>query len=249
MVLLFPVCCPPLAQCNENISPSVLNRLIKEVKEYTKNPVSDIVLQVNEANVTDIRADLQGPGSAHTHASSYRLVPSGLTTRVGGVYAAETPYQGGVFRMKLLFGPDFPAAPPKGYFITPIFHPNVSKAGEICVNTLKKDWKSDCKLSHILMVVRCLLIEPNPESALNEEAGRLFMEDYDSYSQRARLLTSIHAIKEPEAGTSASPVEFSDGDAGTKSSGAPTSSKTSGKEDGPAADKKKMEKKRSLKRL
>ena len=27
-------------------------------------------------------------------------------------------------------------------------------------------------------VVRCLLIEPNPESALNEEAGRLFMEDY-----------------------------------------------------------------------
>ena len=25
---------------------------------------------------------------------------------------------------------------------------------------------------------RCLLIEPNHESALNEEAGRLFMEDY-----------------------------------------------------------------------
>ena len=54
--------------------------------------------------------------------------------------------------MKLVFGPDFPAAPPKGYFITPIFHPNVSKTGEICVNTLKKDWKADCKLSHILMV-------------------------------------------------------------------------------------------------
>jgi len=50
----------------------------------------------------------------------------------------------------------------QGYFITPIFHPNVAKNGEICVNTLKKDWKSDCKLSHILMVVRCLLIEPNP---------------------------------------------------------------------------------------
>jgi len=27
--------------------------------------------------------------------------------------------------MKLVFGPDFPSAPPKGYFITPIFHPNV----------------------------------------------------------------------------------------------------------------------------
>lgn len=30
-----------------------------------------------------------------------------------------------------------------------------------------------------MQVVRCLLIEPNPESALNEEAGRLFMEDYN----------------------------------------------------------------------
>ena len=37
------------------------------------------------------------------------------------------------------------------------------------------------------------------------------MEDYESYSQRARLLTSIHAAKEPEAGTSTSPVEFAEG--------------------------------------
>ena len=47
-------------------------------------------------------------------------------------------------------------------------------------------------------VVRCLLIEPNPESALNEEAGRLFMEDYEAYAQRARLMTSIHALKEKD---------------------------------------------------
>jgi ubiquitin-protein ligase len=45
--------------------------------------------------------------------------------------AAETPFHGGCFRMKLVFGPDFPSAPPKGYFITPIFHPNVAKNGEI----------------------------------------------------------------------------------------------------------------------
>lgn len=40
---------------------------------------------------------------------------------------------------------------------------------------------------------RCLLIEPFPESALNEEAGRLLMEDYEAYAQHARLMTSIHA--------------------------------------------------------
>jgi hypothetical protein len=28
--------------------------------------------------------------------------------------AAGTPFEGGVFRMKLVLGPDFPASPPKG---------------------------------------------------------------------------------------------------------------------------------------
>lgn len=40
--------------------------------------------------------------------------------------------------MKLVLSSDFPQVPPKGYFLTKIFHPNISKSGEICVNTLKK---------------------------------------------------------------------------------------------------------------
>jgi len=74
-----------------------------------------------------------------------------------------------------VFGADFPHVPPKGWFITQIFHPNVSKTGEICVNTLKRDWKPENTLQHVLQVIRCLLIEPNPESALNEEAGRMLL--------------------------------------------------------------------------
>ncbi len=41
----------------------MLNRLIKEVKEYTKAPVSDIKLQINEENFTDLRAEISGPGA------------------------------------------------------------------------------------------------------------------------------------------------------------------------------------------
>ena len=40
----------------------MLNRLIKEVKEYTKAPVADIKLQLNEENFTDLRAEISGPG-------------------------------------------------------------------------------------------------------------------------------------------------------------------------------------------
>ncbi|PNH00536.1 Ubiquitin-conjugating enzyme E2 22, partial [Tetrabaena socialis] len=43
-------------------------------------------------------------------------------------------------------------------------------------------------------IIRCLLIQPFPDSALNEEAGKLLLEDYDEYDKRARLMTSIHAL-------------------------------------------------------
>ena len=39
-----------------------------------------------------------------------------------------------------------------GYFLTKIFHPNVAKNGEICVNTLKRDWKREYGIAHILLV-------------------------------------------------------------------------------------------------
>ena len=85
-----------------------------------------------------------------------------------------TAYEGGVFKCKLRLESDFPAKPPKGNFLTKIFHPNVApQTGEICVNTLKKDWsQTGWSLSHIFEVIKCLLIVPFPESSLNEEAGR-----------------------------------------------------------------------------
>ena len=54
--------------------------------------------------------------------------------------------------MKLALGSDFPTSPPKGYFLTKIFHPNVSKTGEICVDTLKRDWKPELGIKHLLLV-------------------------------------------------------------------------------------------------
>lgn len=107
---------------------------------------------------------------------------------------AGTPYEGGRFEVRLSLGARFPSEPPRGVFATKIFHPNVALgSGAICVNTLKKDWEPRLGLAHVLQVVRCLLIVPFPESALNDEAGRLFMHSYDEYARRARLWTAIHA--------------------------------------------------------
>lgn len=110
------------------------------------------------------------------------------------LFTAGTPYSNGYFKVKLLLSKNFPSVPPKAFFITKIFHPNVDiKSGEICVNTLKKDWNPDLGIKHILLTIKCLLIVPNPESALNEEAGKLLLEHYDDYSRRATMMTEIHA--------------------------------------------------------
>lgn len=104
-----------------------------------------------------------------------------------------TPFAGGKFRCKLVLSEDYPNVPPQGFFLTKIFHPNVSATGSICVNTLKKDWTSDVTIKHVFLVIRCLLIVPFPESSLNDEAGKLFMDSYEEFEKRAKIMTNVHA--------------------------------------------------------
>eukprot|EP00123_Amoebidium_parasiticum_P001609 comp12747_c0_seq1/m.7861 comp12747_c0_seq1/g.7861 ORF comp12747_c0_seq1/g.7861 comp12747_c0_seq1/m.7861 type:complete len:202 (-) comp12747_c0_seq1:398-1003(-) len=170
-----------MATMNENVSPAVMPRVAKEVKKLMASKLEGIKIEINDQDMTDIQAVIDGP--------------------VG------TPYEGGRFRVRLSLGNDFPTAPPSGTFLTKIFHPNVSAAGEICVNTLKKDWKPTLGLEHIFLTVRCLLIDPNPESALNEEAGKLLLEDYDGYAKHARLMTSIHATPRAVGATQSKGME------------------------------------------
>jgi len=104
-----------------------------------------------------------------------------------------TPYHGKFFHLKLVLSGDFPNSPPRGFFLTKIYHPNVNiETGDICVNTLKRDWTSTTTISHVLSVIRCLLIVPFPESSLNDEAGKLFMDSYEEYERRARLMAGVH---------------------------------------------------------
>lgn len=44
-----------------------------------------------------------------------------------------------------------------------------------------------------------MLINPNPESALNEEAGKLLLDNYNEFFQRAKLMTEIHAKKDTDS--------------------------------------------------
>ncbi|KAJ4349292.1 hypothetical protein N0V95_004722 [Ascochyta clinopodiicola] len=105
-----------------------------------------------------------------------------------------TPYANGVWRLHLDIPPTYPTAAPTAFFRTRCWHPNVDEAtGAVCVETLKRDWSSTLKLRDVLVTISCLLIQPNPASALNEEAGKLANEDWAGFCRRAKLMTDIHA--------------------------------------------------------
>eukprot|EP01089_Gocevia_fonbrunei_P003712 TRINITY_DN1366_c0_g1_i1.p1 TRINITY_DN1366_c0_g1~~TRINITY_DN1366_c0_g1_i1.p1 ORF type:complete len:203 (+),score=57.94 TRINITY_DN1366_c0_g1_i1:212-820(+) len=198
----------------ENLAPTAIRKISSELRKLSLKPPEGIKIVLNEGDVTDIQAIITGP--------------------VG------TPYENGAFKVRLQLGSDFPQAPPKGYFLTKIFHPNVSKTGEICVNTLKKDWKENLGIEHVLVVIKCLLIAPNPESSLNEEAGRLLLEAYEDYAKQAKMYTQIHAAcKSTEANTEGK-------SASTTTTGAVRKRAVAAKGTG---EKKDTKKKKSLKRL
>ena len=154
--------------------PSLNARMIKvlwrQQQELLKKSPDCVIPIINNEDPIDIQADIEGPEG--------------------------TPYESGIFRVKLFIPPEFPQIAPKGYFMTKIFHPNVSEKGEICVNTLKRDWNpKQWSLYNLFEVIKCLLIVPFPQSSLNEEAGKMFMDNYDEYFKVAIMLTEIHAKK------------------------------------------------------
>jgi ubiquitin-protein ligase len=134
----------------------------------------------DDCTVSEIHAYILGPGTNN------RYFVVNFDVSVEG-----TPFFGGKFRMKLVLSEDFPSSPPRGFFLTKIYHPNVAPNGDICVNTLKRDWTPDVTIKHILQVIRCLLIVPFPESSLNDEAGKLFMDSYEEFARRARIMTEV----------------------------------------------------------
>ncbi|KAL2003951.1 hypothetical protein VTN02DRAFT_1470 [Thermoascus thermophilus] len=105
-----------------------------------------------------------------------------------------TPYSQGLWRLHLKMPEDYPKSPPKASFRTRIWHPNVDEStGAVCVDTLKRDWEPKLTLRDVLITISCLLIHPNPDSALNSAAGALLQDDYEAFARQAKLMTSIHA--------------------------------------------------------
>ncbi|CAF1492671.1 unnamed protein product [Adineta steineri] len=106
----------------------------------------------------------------------------------------NSPYAGGRFRLTIDFPVEFPFQPPEIRFITPVFHPNISMTGEICLDILHSQWSPALTIRGLLISLCSLLTDPNPEHGLNKDALKLYRTDQETFNKTAKDWTRKYAI-------------------------------------------------------
>jgi ubiquitin-conjugating enzyme E2 D/E len=105
----------------------------------------------------------------------------------------DSPYEGGVFELGLVFPTDYPFKPPKVYFKTKVFHPNINAQGAICLDILKDQWSPALSIVKVLLSISSLLTDANPKDPLVPDIARLYVEDRAEFDRTAREWTQRYA--------------------------------------------------------
>eukprot|EP00984_Skeletonema_dohrnii_P008492 scaffold3126_cov138-Skeletonema_dohrnii-CCMP3373.AAC.5 len=130
------------------MNPATKARLMREMSLLSKDPPPGIAAYTpNPADMTQIRAQITGPEGS--------------------------PFEKGVFLLTVHIAGRYPFEPPRCRFLTPLYHPNVDSHGRICLDTLKSppsgSWSPAVSLPSLLLSIRSLMAEPNPDDGLVPE--------------------------------------------------------------------------------
>ena len=161
-----------------NLPPPARGRLTRELSLLQNDPPPGCAAYApDESDISSLRAQISGPPS--------------------------TPFEEGVFLLSVRITPRYPFEPPRVRFLTAVYHPNVDSAGRICLDTLKSppagSWSPAVSLPSLLLSIRSLLAEPNPDDGLVPEISEEFKRFPERFREEARRRTAKYATSEKTA--------------------------------------------------
>jgi len=145
-----------------------LRRLLKEIqherKEYEEMSTEErkklpVIFVPSEDNLTQWWAGIRGPENSF--------------------------YEGGTYIIELTFPEGYPFENPLVRFVTPVFHPNISQLGKVCLNLLNGEWTPLYNITKLLLTIQDLLAQPNPDDPLNNQAAALLKNDEEKFRSQA----------------------------------------------------------------
>jgi ubiquitin-protein ligase len=146
------------------VTKETITRLIKDVKNILKNPLTD-------------------NGIYYVHDDSDML--KGYALIIG---PSETPYFGGNYLFELNYPHDYPHSPPSVTYCTNgdgiRFNPNLYKCGKVCVsllNTWNGDQWTSCQTISTVLLTLCTLLCKDP--LLNEPGVTTSNKDFAAYNE------------------------------------------------------------------
>jgi len=129
------------------------------------------------------------------------LIPDLIITEEGDIHIikthlfgpVDTIYENKKWLIEIKLFKEYPFKAPEVKFIDPIFHPNISSnTGVICLDVIKNKWTPIFNLNIIIeTLLPQLLTYPNPDSALNTMASRLYKSDIELYNQKVNELYEL----------------------------------------------------------
>ncbi|CAG0915781.1 unnamed protein product [Notodromas monacha] len=104
-----------------------------------------------------------------------------------------SPYEHGTFLLVIKLPRCYPLQPPIVRFLTRVFHPNVSRHGDIGVDCIRHNWTVALSISTVLLSIQSIFTDPYTEVCMEPAIGRLYKENNSLFQSIARFWTRKYA--------------------------------------------------------